>query len=145
MELRTNRPDFIEDGWEVDFSTVFGHEIDDPLSVNLFLRKTGSTLTLPIGCAECSFIPELECMYFNRLFVKEPYRGHGYGTFLIDTLLFMLAEKGLNIILDINPYGDMSYEDLEKFYMKHGFERYDVEGIPRYICWPRNIHNSGTE
>ena len=137
MELRLNRPDSVENGWEVDYSISYDDVFDDSISVNLFLRKTGTPLTPSIGCAECSHIPELGCMYFNRLFVKEPYRGHGYGTFLIDTLLFILAEKKLSIILDINPYGDMSYDDLEKFYMRHGFERYDVKGIPRYICWPK--------
>lgn len=139
MELRTDRPYPFQDDWEVDFRCNIGNELTDPISVNLIALKQNSTLMLPIGCAECSFSPDTGCMYFNRLYVKEPYRKHGYGTFLLDTLLFCIAEKGLAIILDINPYGDMGYDDLEKFYMKHGFEKYEVNGISRYICWPKKF------
>ena len=63
-------------------------------------------------------------MYFNRLLVNPKFRRKGYGTILLKTLLRLTKERGFGIQLDINPYGDMRYDDLERFYCKYGFRKY---------------------
>lgn len=75
----------------------------------------------PIGIAQCSKYYNKSVMYFNRLFVRPEYRRQGYGTKLLTMLLKLVKEQNFAIHLDINPYGDMNYTQLEQFYMKHGF------------------------
>ena len=98
----------------------------------LLERVTGTSITvtyfsddnsLIIGSAECSVIYTLNQMYFNRLYVRPEHRRKGFGTKLLTRLLEIIKEKDLELQLDINPYGDMDYAQLESFYMKHGFEK----------------------
>lgn len=77
-----------------------------------------------IGSAECSKYHGASMMYFNRLYVKPMFREQGYGTILLKALLKLIKERNFGIQLDINPYGDMKYADLERFYTKHGFKKY---------------------
>ena len=76
----------------------------------------------PIGVAECSLIGN-NLYYFNRLYVSPSYRGRKFGTKLLDTLLKIFKEYNLILKLDINPYGGLNYEQLESFYIRHGFEK----------------------
>ena len=76
----------------------------------------------PIGVAECSLIDN-NLYYFNRLYVSPSYRGKKFGTKLLDTLLKIFKEYNLILKLDINPYGGLNYEQLESFYIRHGFEK----------------------
>ena len=76
----------------------------------------------PIGVAECSLIGN-NLYYFNRLYVSPSYRGRKFGTKLLDTLLKIFKEYNLILKLDINPYGGLNYEQLEFFYIRHGFEK----------------------
>ena len=73
-----------------------------------------------IGSADCSLIKD-NVWYFNRLFIHPLFRGNSYASILLDKLLSIIKERNLVLKLDINPYGDMSYEQLEKFYIRHGF------------------------
>lgn len=75
-----------------------------------------------IGIAEASWVEDFNAYYFNRIFVNPKYRGKGYGTKLINLILNVIDEKKSKLLLDINPYGDMSYDDLEAFYVRHGFK-----------------------
>lgn len=78
--------------------------------------------TIPIGVAECSMsLDNKNLWYFNRLYVYPKYRRQGYGSKLLDKLLSLIKENNHVLQLDINPYGDMTYEQLEEFYMRHGF------------------------
>ena len=87
---------------------------------------------LPVGVAECSTGANNE-WYFNRLFVRPNYRRKGYGTKLLTKLLKLSKEIGITIRLDINPYGEMNYEQLEKFYLQKGFIKYMIDGNPVYF------------
>lgn len=73
-----------------------------------------------IGSADCSLLKD-NVWYFNCLFIHPLFRGNSYATILLDKLLSIIKERNLVLKLDINPYGDMSYEQLEKFYIRHGF------------------------
>lgn len=74
------------------------------------------------GIAEGSYIPELSAIYFNRLYIKPEYRHKGLGSKLLDAFLEEIDELRLPLILDINPYGEMTYQELEEFYIRHGFK-----------------------
>lgn len=73
-----------------------------------------------IGSATCSTINGT-IWYFNRLFVFPNFRKKFYGSMLLDELLSIVKEKNIILQLDINPYGEMTYEQLEDFYIRHGF------------------------
>ena len=65
------------------------------------------------------------CWYFNRLFVSNEFRNRGYAKLLLSELIKILNQKQIILWLDINPYGDLNYEQLEKLYMKYGFKKQD--------------------
>lgn len=75
----------------------------------------------PVGVAEISMMED-NIFFFNRLLIQRPYRGNGYSKILMDKLLEIVDIKKINIILTINPYGDMDKEDLVKFYEQYGFQ-----------------------
>lgn len=76
---------------------------------------------LLVGSSECSYLPTENAWYYNRLYVKPEYRGHHIGSCLLDNMLKYVNKKKAILFLDINPYGDMSYQNLEAFYKRHGF------------------------
>lgn len=86
--------------------------------------KEDDTL-LPIGIAEASYMSNEGMYYFNRLFVNEKYRKNNYGTRILNTLLDYIDSIDAVLCLDINPYGEMTYEQLKAFYMKYGFKETD--------------------
>ena len=63
--------------------------------------------------------------YFNRLFVRADYRNQGYAKFLLSKMINIKKKKKINLWLDINPYGDLNYNQLEKLYIRYGFKKYD--------------------
>lgn len=65
--------------------------------------------------------------YFNRLYVRPEYRRNGIACELIKKMLKYFVTFNIPLILDINPYGDMSYEQLESFYLKNGFQKHEEE------------------
>ena len=79
---------------------------------------------LMIASSECSFMNDT--WFFNRLFVKENYRGNGYGSKVLDKMLEIVKNKNITLELMINPYGEMTYEQLETFYLRHGFEKHGI-------------------
>ena len=99
------------------------HTREDEYGVNVLV--TDNSFPIPIGCANTSRIHDNE-FYFNRLFVQPKFRNQGYASKILDTLLTIFKEKHYVLCLDINPYGDLDYEELERFYMKHGFKKYKV-------------------
>lgn len=77
-----------------------------------------------IASSECSLINNI--WFFNRLFVKKNYRGNGYGSKVLDKMLEIIKNKNITLELMINPYGEMTYEQLEAFYLRHDFKKYDT-------------------
>jgi GNAT superfamily N-acetyltransferase len=78
----------------------------------------------PIGIAEASLMSN-DMYYFNRLYVNQKYRRKNYGTKLLNTMLDYIDSIKGRLYLDINPYGDMNYEQLKLFYMRYGFKETD--------------------
>ncbi len=82
----------------------------DTKDTNEFLKKYKVELKEPI-------------FYFNRL--KARVERQGEGSFLMKELVKILDEKKISVINELNPYGGMNMETLEKFYAKYGFEKVD--------------------
>lgn len=72
-------------------------------------------------------------MDLNRINVPAGSRGQGIGRKLMEEVLADADREGLILWLDINPYGAMTYEELEAWYLRIGFEPH--EG--RYRRLPR--------
>lgn len=95
------------------------------ISVGFFIDK----LPYPIGIAQCSTLCKADSMYFNRLYIRPEYRGKGLGSKLLDRLLELVKDRNIELQLDINPYGEMDYLELECFYVRHGFKKYKVNDV----------------
>jgi len=93
-----------------------------PTHLSIMITMDG--YPFPLGSAECSKYYGKREMYFNRLYVRPECRRKGYGTKMLQRLLDIIKKSQFALQLDINPYGDMSYAELERFYMKHGFRKY---------------------
>jgi GNAT superfamily N-acetyltransferase len=59
----------------------------------------------------------------TRLFVPSGYRNQGIATKLMQELTNWADEKGVALIAEINPYGDLGREELIEFSLKHGFRQ----------------------
>lgn len=78
-----------------------------------------------LAVAELSILPD-NTWYFNRLNVPPEYRNKGIATKLMLMLIDAAAKYKITICCDINPYGDLNYDQLKKFYKKFGFVEDDV-------------------
>ena len=78
-----------------------------------FYAVDGNT---PVGCSEVTISDSGTVGYYNRLFVQPNYRKQGIGRKLWDMTQKELDTRGIDLIIDINPYGDMTYEQLLDFY-----------------------------
>ncbi len=65
--------------------------------------------------------------YFNRLIVDRKIRGKGISIQLMNQVVEWANENKIEIILDINPYGELDYLQLSHFYERFGFEWKDKE------------------
>lgn len=59
----------------------------------------------------------------NRINVPVKYRRQGVGNRLLQKVTSDADAKSYVLFLTINPYGEMSYAQLEAWYMRHGFVR----------------------
>jgi len=74
--------------------------------------------------------------FFNRLFVHEKMRNQGVGTMLMSELVRVLDEDKIVLVNEVNPYGDLDYNQLVSFYKKYGFVDMEIEG--GLIRYPKN-------
>lgn len=99
------------------------------MSDEVQVYRCGQTLSITTGN-----FPENGCInvtkldgdaYFNRLFVTPRARNHGLAKKMMSRLIEELDDLKWNLVCEINPYGDLNYEQLEKFYFSYGFEKRD--------------------
>jgi len=81
-----------------------------------------------LAIAELSILPELmyvegkQTAYFSRINVPKQITKQGIGSQLLDALLKYCLENKIAICCDVNPYGDMTKQQLIDWYIRHGFE-----------------------
>lgn len=77
-----------------------------------------------IGVAEATRIDESRknVYYFNRLFIHKPYRGKGYSKQLLEKFVEECDKHEIDIELNINSYGELSFEKLKEIYERYGFK-----------------------
>ena len=63
--------------------------------------------------------------YFNRLFVTQKIRGKGLATRLMNQVIGWADTEKINILNEINPYGDLNLDQLISFYKKFGFKQHN--------------------
>lgn len=82
------------------------------------------------ACLECSRPGLKKEVQVNRLLVPEQCRRKGIGTALMEEFIGYIDHNHLSAELSINPYGEMTYEQLQKFYGKYGFVAdEEIEGL----------------
>ena len=93
---------------------------------NFYIRNTPLEYVVLFSYENKTAVASLTFMcntwYFNRLFAHPSLRGKGIASKLVDTVIQWAHENDHDIICDINPYGDLNFEQLKKFYIKHGFK-----------------------
>lgn len=64
----------------------------------------------------------------NRINVPSGFRGNGYGSELLRQVCEEADYENATLRLSINPYGDLSYADLQDWYERYGFVQIDEDG-----------------
>lgn len=59
----------------------------------------------------------------NRINVPFKHRGKGIGRELMKAMIENADEEKATLVLDINPYGEMTYNDLRSWYERNGFKK----------------------
>lgn len=97
------------------------------------IQKTFSKIEgYRIALAEVSQMDnDPDWVYFNRLNVPPPMRGKGVATQLLTELTKWADANGINIYLDINPYGDLNLAQLVEMYGKFGFKSVNEQTMTR--------------
>jgi len=84
--------------------------------------------------AELTIMPDREnTYYFNRLIVPPAKRNKGIASNLLLKVGFWADENNITIYCDINPYGDLDYNQLTNLYLKYGFV-----GKDPMVRYPKN-------
>ena len=91
-----------------------------------------------VALAEVSMVTS-ESWYFNRLSVPVKFRNQGIATQLMRKLIQVLDKNKITLICDINPYGDLDFNQLNKFYKQYGFVEHEEHHLIRY---PKEDKNS---
>ncbi|MBT3408751.1 GNAT family N-acetyltransferase [Candidatus Woesearchaeota archaeon] len=84
---------------------------------NLILAKDD----LIVGSATLEYYPNIDSLYFNRLFVQDEFRGQGLASEILKRVINYSKKTQKKIHNELNPYGDLDLEQLTKFYTDHGF------------------------
>ena len=63
--------------------------------------------------------------FFNRVKSNKP--GHGGGTKVMKQLLNKIDSLGIPLLNHVNPYGNLSMDQLVEYYKKYGFVQYSPE------------------
>lgn len=68
-------------------------------------------------------------LYVNRVIVPKEIRNKGIATQMMNELIKKSDEKQINLILEINAYGDLNEDKLKEFYGKFGFIESKIKGV----------------
>ena len=63
----------------------------------------------------------LKGYYINRLVVSQKVRNRGIATALMKKLTGIMDNKVMDLILEVNAYGDLDHDKLVQFYQSFGF------------------------
>ena len=104
-------------------------------------RKEETTFRLisSVGCihvysedgstvAEASNMTTDNTYYLNRVYVKPNQRGKGMGSRALDVMLREMRLLDATLYCEIIPYGDLDFNTLRLWYIRHGFKEYDKDG-----------------
>jgi predicted GNAT family N-acyltransferase len=85
-----------------------------------------------MASAELSHMPDSNNeLYFNRLIVPVGFRNKGFATKILNKVENIVDEHKLNILLDINAYGDLNAKQLFDLYERHGFVKHHKHDMIR--------------
>lgn len=62
----------------------------------------------------------------TRIFVQNTHRGQGVGQALLDKVKREADLETVPLYLEINPYGEMTYRQLESWYVQNGFRKENI-------------------
>lgn len=77
------------------------------------------------------------CCTLNRINVPPEFRGKGHGSRLLQRVLDDADEEDVIVMLGINPYGEMTYDQLRDWYERHGFVEEDRGSGSIFIRQPQ--------
>lgn len=64
----------------------------------------------------------------SRINVPADYRGQGYGSELLGQVCDDADNEGVTLVLNINPYGALTYQQLQDWYERWGFVASELHG-----------------
>lgn len=67
-----------------------------------------------------------DAWYITRINVPRAHRGKGLGTKLLDSFLKDADEFKKTVWLEIQPSDGLSYDELEAWYLRHGFKGFMI-------------------
>ena len=70
-----------------------------------------------------------EVYFFTRLLVHKPFRDKKLGSFLLEKAIEHARAEEMPIVNSVNPYGDLTLEELSAFYERHGFVQQEDGGL----------------
>jgi|SRR6185436_8843973 len=88
----------------------------------------GIKLENPMGLAVLDYDDHYDSRswYITRINVPRAHRGKGLGSQLLDELLAMADEAKKNVWLEIQPSDGLNYNELEAWYLRHGFKGFMI-------------------
>ena len=86
------------------------------------LHREGCLVSLEV---DVFLLDDWNACWVSRLYTPPKIRRRGYARQAMQMLCDAADAEGIRLVLGINPYGDMSYADLERFYRSFGFVKND--------------------
>lgn len=88
----------------------------------------GIKLDSPVGLAVLDYTEYYApgAYYITRINVPISHRGKGYGTKLLEQFLKQADANGWTVWLEIQPSDGLTYDELEAWYLRHGFRGFMI-------------------
>lgn len=80
-------------------------------------------------------ITRTECV-LNRINVPKPYRGRGFASTLLRTILADADREGVRLTLGVDSSGGLSVQQLVAWYKRHGFVMVGPPGYSQMVRHP---------